>query len=34
MRFQEIEKLTFRKVFFPIFFHNFIDTFSLILIFF
>ena len=31
MRFQEVEKLTFREIFFSIFFHYLIDTFSLIL---
>ncbi len=30
MRFQEIEKLTFREIFFPIFFHYLINTFSLV----
>ena len=34
MCFQEIEKLPFRKIFFSIFFHYFIDTFSLVLVFF
>ena len=34
MRFQEVEKLTFREIFFSIFFHYLIDTFSLIFVFF
>ena len=34
MRFQEIEKLTFREIFFSIFFHYLINTFSLVFVFF